>query len=255
MKKLVILCLILSSMISEAWAWGQTGHRVVGFVAQHHLKNSARKKVDRILNYNSLAEVSNWMDDIKSDTAYNHTHDWHWVTIPEGMVYEKTEKNPKGDIIMKLEEIVVALKAGNLPAATEQEYLKYLVHLVGDLHQPLHVGGKNDTGGNAVKVQWFGQPSNLHRVWDSDMIDGKNLSYTELAGFLGQPTRSQIKEWQSLSIRDWAYASQSRAPQVYNIPKDGRLGYKYSYENFDTVQMCLLQAGVHLAGLLNEIYG
>ncbi|HEV7347100.1 S1/P1 nuclease [Telluribacter sp.] len=255
MKKIVSLCLLFPLFMSQAWAWGQTGHRVVGFVAQNHLKNNARKKVNTILNFNSLAEVSNWMDDIKSDTAYNHTHDWHWVTIPEGTMYEQTQKNPKGDLIMKLEEIISALKAGNLDRTTEQQYLKFLVHLIGDLHQPLHVGGKDDTGGNAVKLQWFGQPSNLHRVWDSDMIDGKNLSYTELAGFLGQPSKSQIQEWQSLSVRDWAYASQSRAPQVYNFPKDGRLGYRYSYENFDTVQLCLLQAGVHLAGILNEIYG
>jgi hypothetical protein len=255
MKKIILLCLLLPLGMAQALAWGQTGHRVVGFVAQQYLKKNVNRKINSLLQNNSLAEVSNWMDDIKSDSAYNHTHDWHWVTIPDGKTYEQSAKNPKGDLIMKIEELVTALKAGNLSPATEQEYLKFLVHLVGDLHQPLHVGGRDDTGGNAVRVQWFGQASNLHRVWDSDMIDGKNLSYTELAGFLGNPDKNQVREWQSLSIRDWAYASRSRSPQVYAIPKDGRLGYRYSYENFDTVQLCLLQAGIHLAGLLNEIYG
>jgi len=255
MKKIISLILIVPLFVSQAMAWGQTGHRVVGLVAQEHLNKKAQKKVMQVLQNNSLAEVANWMDDIKSDAAYNHTHDWHWVTIPDGIKYEQTEKNPKGDLLMKIEEIVAALKAHNLSPEKEQENLKYLAHLVGDLHQPLHVGGKDDTGGNAVKLQWFGQPSNLHRVWDSDMIEGKDLSYTELANFLGEPTKAQVKEWQAKTVRDWAYGMMVYRPQVYNLPADNKLSYRYSYDNFNTVQQLLLQGGVRLAGLLNEIYG
>jgi len=255
MKKIISLFLVVPLFISQAMAWGQTGHRVVGLVAQEHLSKKAQKKVIQILHNNSLAEVSNWMDDIKSDAAYNHTHDWHWVTIPDGMKYEETQKNPHGDLLMKIEEIVAALKAHNLSPEKEEENLKYLVHLVGDLHQPLHVGGKDDTGGNAVKLQWFGQNSNLHRVWDSDMIDGKDLSYTELASFVGEPSKAQVKEWQAHTVRDWAYGMMVYRPQVYNLPADNKLSYRYSYENFNTVQQLLLQGGIRLAGLLNEIYG
>ena len=241
--------------ISQAFAWGQTGHRVVGYVAEQYLSKKARKHVQAVLDHNSLAEVSNWMDDIKSDAAYNHTHDWHWVTIPDGMTYEQTPKNPKGDLLMKIEELTAALKGGKLPKEKEQESLKFLVHLVGDLHQPLHVGGKDDTGGNDVKLQWFGQPSNLHRVWDSEIIEGKDLSFTELASFLGQPTKEQLKEWQATTVRDWVYGMMPYRPQVYKLPEDDKLGYRYSYDNFDTVQKLLLQSGIRLAGLLNQIYG
>jgi hypothetical protein len=156
---------------------------------------------------------------------------------------------------MKIEELTIALKSKNLSAVKEQESLKFLIHLIGDLHQPLHVGGKDDSGGNAVKLQWFGQPSNLHRVWDSDMIDGKDLSYTELAGFLGQPSKTQVKAWQTGSARDWAHGMMGFRTQVYNIPQDGKLGYRYSYDNFNTVQQLLLESGIRLAGLLNQIYG
>src|SRR5690606_3483808 len=104
-------------------------------------------------------------------------------------------------------------------------------------------------------LQWFGQNSNLHRVWDSDMIDGKNLSFTELARFVGTPSKDQVKAWQSTGVRYWAYESVDYRDQVYNIPADGRLGYRYSYDNFSTVEQRILQAGVRLAGLLNEIYG
>ena len=255
MKIILSLCLLVLIFSGQALAWGQTGHRVVGLVAQQHLNKKARKAVIRVLQDNSLAEVSNWMDDVKSDANYNHTHDWHWVTIPDNMTYAQTTKNPNGDLIMKIEELVVALKSKKLSIEKEQESLKFLVHLVGDLHQPLHVGGKDDSGGNAVKLQWFGQPTNLHRVWDSDMIEGKDLSFTELAGFLGEPSNTQVKTWQAGSVRDWAHGMMVFRPQVYNIPQDGKLGYRYSYDNFNTVQQLLLESGTRLAGLLNEIYG
>lgn len=255
MKKLVILGLSLVVLNLPARAWGVTGHRVVGLVAQNHLQKSAKRKIARILNCNALAEVANYMDDVKSDTAYNHTHDWHWVTIMPGQTYEQSQKNPKGDIIMKIDELTATLKAGNLTPAQEAEHLKFLVHLVGDLHQPLHVGDRDDQGGNRVRVTWFGQNSNLHRVWDSDMIEGKQLSYSDLAGFVDEPTKAQVKEWQAKSTLEWAAVSQSLLPQAYTIPADSKLSYRYSYENFDTVQTVLMQAGIHLAGILNEIYG
>lgn len=255
MKKFIVCCLISLLLNVPARAWGVTGHRVVGLVAQNHLKKSAKRKISTILQCNSLAEVANFMDDVKSDTAYNHTHDWHWVTIPQGQTYEQSQKNPKGDIIMKIEELTATLKAGNLAPAQEAEHLKFLIHLVGDLHQPLHAGDRDDQGGNRVRVTWFGQNSNLHRVWDSDMIEGKQLSYSDLAGFLNEPSKAQIKQWQAKSTVEWAAVSQSLLPQVYTIPADNKLGYRYSYENFDTVQTVLMQAGIHLAGLLNEIYG
>jgi hypothetical protein len=255
MKTILFLCLLVFVLSGQVFAWGQTGHRVVGLVAEQNLNKKTRKTVLRVLQDKSLAEVSNWMDDIKSDQNYSYANDWHWVTIPDSMTYEQTAKNPKGDLIMKIEELTVALKSKNLSAEKEQEALRFLIHLVGDLHQPLHVGGKDDSGGNDVKVQWFGQPSNLHRVWDSDMIDGKDLSYTELAGFLGKPSKQQIKDWQGSTVRDWAHGMMIYRKQVYNIPEDKKLGYRYSYDNFNTVQKLLLQGGVRLAGLLKEIYG
>lgn len=255
MKKLWILSLLLSLICGQAFGWGQNGHRVVGYVAGQHINKKAAKKINRLLDGNSLAEVSVWMDDIKSDDAFDHTHDWHWVTVPDGLPYEDTEVNPAGDLIMKMEELVSLLKKGGLPEEEEKAYLKFLVHLTGDLHQPLHVGTGEDAGGNRVEVKWFGERSNLHRVWDSEMIDSKDLSFTELAGFLDKPGKTQIKEWQSSSIREWAYENMAYRPRIYDIPENGKLGYEYMYRNFNLVQQRLLQAGIRLAGLLNEIYG
>ncbi|RIJ43163.1 S1/P1 nuclease [Pontibacter oryzae] len=255
MKRIASIFFLSLLLVSHAFAWGQNGHRAVGLVAEQHLSKKAKKKIMKLLEDNTLAEVSVWMDDIKSDHAYDHTHDWHWVTVPDGQTYEQAEKNENGDIIAKIEEITAALKSGKLDKAQETEGLKYLIHLVGDIHQPLHVGGGEDLGGNAVKVQWFYQPSNLHRVWDSDMIDSKSLSFTEIVRFLGEPSKEQLKEWQAAGVRDWAKESISYRQQVYDMPEDKKLSYRYAYDNYDLVEQRLLQAGIRLAGLLNEIYG
>jgi hypothetical protein len=126
--------------------------------------------------------------------------------------------------------------------------------MIGDIHQPLHVGKPGDRGGNDVKVKWAGKDSNLHRVWDSDIIDDTRLSYTELAQSLGKPNAETVKKWQQASVREWAKESMALRPKVYNIG-NGSLGYRYSYVNMPFVRERILKAGVRIAGLLNQIYG
>lgn len=252
MKHLALLFLV-GSISLTAFGWGVTGHRVTGYIAHKYMNKKARKAVEQLLNGKSMAMVSNWMDDVRSDSAYRHMDDWHWVTIPDGMTYEQAPKNPKGDVIMTLERIIAELKSGKLPAAQQAEHLKILIHLVGDIHQPLHVG-RPDRGGNDVRVTWFRTDTNLHTVWDTDMIESTRLSYTELAESLDKPSKAQLQAWQKSTVRDWATESISYRPQIYNYG-NGRLGYEYRYKYFYIVEMRLLQAGVRLAGLLNEIYG
>jgi hypothetical protein len=251
MRKLFFIRLFVSAS-SVAFSWGNTGHRVTGYIANKHLTKKAKAAIQKILGQQSLAMATNWMDEIKSDSTYDYARDWHWVTVNDGETYEQSEKNVNGDLIMTLDRIIKELKSKKLSAKDEAERLKMLIHLVGDIHQPLHVGGP-DGGGNNVKVTWFGQNSNLHRVWDSDMIDGTNLSYTELAESLYQPTVGEIKKMQSTTFRDWAKESIGYRKQIYDYG-NGKLGYNYAYNNLPTVRERLLQAGVRLAGLLNEIY-
>ncbi len=253
MKKLSLLPLFILAS-SLAFGWGPTGHRVTGLVASKYLNKKAQRELKRILNGQSIAMVSTWMDEVRSDSTYDYTSDWHWVTIPDGQTYDQAEKNPKGDVIATLERVIAELKKGNVDPAKETEYVKILIHLVGDIHQPLHVGGGSDRGGNDVKVMWFRVDSNLHRVWDSDMIDDTKLSYTELAESLLEPEAATMKKWQSASIRDWAYESRDMRKEVYDYDRT-RLGYEYSYQKFHLVRMRLLQGGVRLAAILNEIYG
>jgi len=170
------------SVATAGFPWGQTGHRTIGKIASKHLQNRTKRQLAQIMGHESLAIASTWMDEVRSDDSYDYMADWHWVTIPDGKRYEETEKNPNGDIIATLERLIAELKQGHesMPVEKQREYIRIICHLVGDIHQPLHVGTGLDRGGNDAKVTWFwSNETNLHSVWDTRMIEEKKFSYTE----------------------------------------------------------------------------
>jgi len=249
---ILFFCLVASL---PSFGWGKTGHRVVGRIAEQHLTKKARKNLQQILGNESLAMVSDWMDFIRSDPGWDHAGPWHYCTIPDGMTYDQVEIPPEGDLIQTLNRVIQELKTKQFTDKDELTALKLLIHLAGDIHQPLHVGNGQDRGGNDVKLKWFWQNSNLHRVWDSEMIDGELLSYTEWVASINFATKSEIIAWQHAGIEDWAYESMSYRNQIYNLPQNMSINYRYVYDNIDVVRHRLLQAGIRLAGILNDIYG
>jgi len=253
MKKIIIVFAIFASL--NVVGWGVTGHRTIGYIAEQHLSKKAKKQVDRVLKRESLAIVTNWMDEIKSDPSYKHAYTWHYVTIPNGETYESSEKESKGDIVQTIERLVAELKKGGLDAKTESEHVKMLAHLIGDIHQPLHVGNGTDKGANDVKIKYFWKDSNLHRVWDSGMIDGKLLSYTELGNSINTLSKEEVAKIQNSTVRDWANESVALRDACYDIGEKKSINYKYDYKHWPTVQQQLLKAGLRLAATLNDIYG
>ena len=232
--------------------WSKTGHRVVGEIAAGHLSRKANRAVADLLDGRSLAEVSNFGDDIKSDTAYRRFGPWHYVNLARDARYGDTEPNPSGDIVRGIEHCLAVLRDPASPRSERVFYLKFLVHLVGDLHQPMHVGRPDDRGGNDFQVRWFDNGTNLHRVWDSHLIDDFGMSYTELAAALPEPSRGEVRAWQSGSVTDWVHEGQALANRVYDGLEPGeKLQFRYSYMWWDTVETQLLKGGVRLAGLLN----
>jgi hypothetical protein len=257
MKYLLTFILIIASLSFslESKAWGMLGHRVVGEVASKHLNESTKMKIQNILGNQTLAEVSNWMDDIKSDKKYDSLKPWHYVTIPDGLKYNETNINPKGDAIAGIHFVINQLKLEDLDPVLEKEYLMILIHLVGDVHQPLHVGNGSDRGGNDVKVTWFGESSNLHKIWDSEIIDGKQYSYTELTAIINHPTSEELMMWQSNTVEDWAHQCMDFRDGIYEYESGYAWEYKYQYAHWGTLKHQLLKGGVRLAGILNDIYG
>jgi len=252
--KFKITIILMMFLVIKASSWGLTGHRVVGEVAEAYLTKKAKKEVKKILGRESLADVANWMDFIKSEPSYDFMYNWHFVTIPDGKTYATTEKEPKGDIIWAINKSIKELKSDTLTLEEQQHSLKSLVHLVGDIHQPLHVGNGEDKGGNDVKIKYFWQDSNLHRIWDSGMIDGQSLSYSEYVLRINHTNKSLVAKWQTASIDDWAKESMAMRESVYDIDGKKNLTYRYNYEHIAEVDLRLLQAGVRLAGVLNDIF-
>ncbi len=239
----------------HAFGWGLTGHRVIGSIAEDHLSRKAEKKINQILKDESIAMAGNFMDDIRSDPAYRFLDPWHYCTIPDGLTYEEAGTPEQGDIIMAINKLTEELKTKNFTLGDESFTLKLLIHLIGDIHQPLHVGNGNDRGGNEIRVEYFWDDSNLHRVWDSGIIDLQQLSFTEYTKWINHATEKEVSDWQHSDVKDWAMEAVSFRPQVYQIPESKKINYRYNYENIDLVNQRLLQAGIRLAGVLNEIYG
>jgi len=252
--RIIFILLFVVSVSIETFGWGQTGHRTIGLIAEYHLSKKAKKKIRKILKGHSVAMVSTFMDEIRSDSTYDRFAPWHYCTIPEGKTYEEAGIPDEGDIIYAINFFLNELKTKNFTIEDEEFALKCLIHLVSDIHQPLHVGNGNDRGGNDVQVEYFWRSSNLHRVWDTGIIDGQNLSYTEYADWIHHPVNQKIESWQQAGILDWAYESMSYRSMVYDLPDDKKINYQYNYHNIDLLNLRLLQAGIRLAGVLNDIY-
>ncbi|WP_340199286.1 S1/P1 nuclease [Ascidiimonas sp. W6] len=255
MKYLLILFFLVTQLSLGNTMWGKTGHRVVGDVATEYLSGSAKRKIAKILGGQSLAFVSTYADEIKSDARYKSFSPWHYVNFPFDKKYGEEPPSEYGDLIMGIERCIVLLKSNTTSDDDKLFYLKLLIHFIGDLHQPLHVGRGEDKGGNDIQVQWFGRGSNLHRVWDTNMIEEYGMSYEELSENLPVVTRKERKQMQSGSLLDWVYESQSLAQKVYKSANKGeKLSYRYMYDYFGTVRSQLLKGGVRLAKILNDIF-
>lgn len=252
-RRLSAFILVLLALPWPAAAWGPTGHRAVGRIAEHHLTPEAQQGVAAILGPLSLAQVSTWPDDIRSDPSWKQATPWHFLSIDDNETLETTARAADGDILASIQRFEKVLRDPQAERPAKAEALKFLVHLVGDIHQPLHVGRRADRGGNEIIVLWFSQPSNLHSVWDSGMIDNTKLSFTELAEFVDHPTPEEVAAWQSASVADWIKESFDARQQVYDLGKRD-LGYDYAFRQMPLVERRLAQAGVRLAGLLNSIF-
>lgn len=257
----IILAVVFSSLSISAMAWGMIGHRIVGAIAETYLSAKAKKEIQRILGTESLAMASNWGDFIKSDSAYDYLETWHYANLPDGLNFKqlktKLENDTAANAYNKINFLSKELKNKQLPLDKQRMYLRLLIHFVGDIHQPMHTARAEDLGGNRIRVMWFRDSTNLHRLWDEQLIDHQKLSYTEYAKAINYTTQSQRSAWQKQPMTEWFFESYQISRQLYNEIKQPhqRLSYRYAYDHVAILNRQLLKGGVHLAGLLNEIFG
>lgn len=258
MQKVFFLWLIFlpTLLMAEAPNWGKTGHRATAQIATKYLTKKAKKNIDKLLQGKGLALISTYGDDIKSDSSYDQYSIWHYVNIPKGQTYREIKEDLGPNIITALDTIKKGLKDPTTPIEKKQFYLKMLIHLIGDLHQPLHAGRPEDKGGNTIQVFWFGQVSNLHKVWDSDLLDYFKMSYSELAANELPLTPDQIRAIQQGSPEDWLMESVQIADKIYDSAQNGNhLGYDYAYDWMEVAREQLQKGGIRLAKELNDIFG
>lgn len=258
MKYLILVATFLVSSFSIASEedWGRTGHRATGEVAEQYLSKKAKQRINELLDGQSLAFVSTYGDDIKSDPDYRKYGPWHYVNLEKGETeYSKEKANPSGDLVQGIQHSIAVLKDKNASKEEKSFHLKMLVHLMGDLHQPLHAGRGEDKGGNDIQVRWFGSGSNLHRVWDSEMINDFQMSFTELAESTDHLSKTEVRKIASGSVLDWMYESKELSNKVYDSVEIGeKLGYEYMYKWFPVVHDQLQKGGIRLAKVLNDIF-
>ena len=253
---LLSVLFISGSIFANTTEWGPTGHRTTGKIAEDHLKKRVLKKIDKLLDGQSLAFVSTYGDEIKSDKRYNDYFTWHYINMPFDKTYETSVKNPKGDLVTGIDKCIEVLKNENSSKKDKVFHLKMLVHLVGDLHQPMHIGRQEDKGGNTIQVQWFGRGTNLHRVWDTNMIEEWGMSYLELADNADDLSKAEIKAIKEGTVIDWVNEIHQTTKKVYGSVKVGEnLRYQYNYDYFATARKQLQIGGIRLAKILEDIFG
>ncbi|MCP9752886.1 S1/P1 nuclease [Ferruginibacter sp. HRS2-29] len=260
-KKLAFVALFFCFSY-QSNAWGLLGHRITGEITESYLTKKAKKNIAEILGNETVAMSSNWGDLIKSDPAYRYLYPWHYLNLKGGLsetdIYNYLATDTATDAYTKVNFMVAQLK--NRAGLTPSErllYLRFLIHVVGDLHQPMHVAHADDLGGNKVKVMWFNTSTNLHEMWDEKLVEFQQLSYTEYTKAINFTTKDQRKVWQAEPISKWVVDSYAITSRLYDDIKqpDQRLDYKYNFTYLPVVNQQLLKGGVHLAGLLNEIFG
>ncbi|MFC3122461.1 S1/P1 nuclease [Agaribacter flavus] len=254
--KALASALLFCISTQQVMAWGQTGHRVTGKLAENYLSEDAKQWVAEILPNESLAEASTYPDEMRSNPSdfwQKQAGPYHYVTVPKGKKYEETEVPKQGNAVSALESFTQTLKDPNASLEDKQLALRFAIHIIGDLHQPLHAGNGRDRGGNTFIVEFFWEDSNLHRVWDSGLLDRRKLSYTEWSDWLGKKiTENQVKQWtttdplvyieESIAIRDTIYPEGDR-----------KLSWQYLYDHLPTAKKRLQMAGVRIAAYINAL--
>ena len=242
---------------SPAFGWGQTGHRITGAIAQQYLSPLSQAAVAELLPNSSLAEAATYADEMRSDPDefwQKTSPPWHYVTIAKGKSYVEVGAPEQGDALTALNHFTNVLKSKTSTIEEKRLALRFVVHIIGDLHQPLHAGNGTDRGGNDVKVRFFWQNSNLHRVCDSQMLDQRKLSYTEWTDWLtAHITPENIRAWATTDPLVWIEESIKIRDEIY--PTDANnMSYDYLYNHLPTAKQRLQMAGIRLALYLNQTF-
>jgi len=253
----IALAILLSLAPVPAFAWGAQGHEIIAAIALRELSPMARLQTASLLGGDAmLVHDSNWADEIREQRP--QTGRWHYVDIP----LDASGYDPRRDcrasacVVAQIENDRRVLGDARAPRQARIEALRFLIHFVGDIHQPLHAVDNNDKGGNAVRVYLPGMRTNLHRVWDAEVVAALGPNADAIAGSIDHAvTPAQRKSWQAGTPADWAAESHRIArDEIYPAARGRhtmRLPTGYPRAESAVTRQQLARAGVRLAWILN----
>jgi hypothetical protein len=232
-------------------AFGVLGHQLVAHIAEQQLSQSAKQQIGILLDQQNLVDVATWADQIRKDSAWHYTAPWHYINLAKGQNLSFAKRNPQGDVLSQLNYFEGQLANHSLNKQTRSQALKFYIHLLADLHQPLHVAYAEDRGGNLRQVTWYGKPSNLHRVWDSQLLD---TAAKPLPSYALQLMRDYPLNQQQLGhdYQQWFLQTRQLVPMVYDYSSE-HLGEAYAQSKRPLIEQQLALAGYRLASKLNQI--
>ena len=265
----IIACLVMFS--SAALPFGADGHRIIAKIAENHLSDKTAQAVDEITASEDLGKISLWPDRIRHLSGWKQSKYWHYINIDDNEQLSNFPRDEDGDVISALEHFYTELQNPQLNSKQRREALAFFSHFVGDIHQPLHVGRRDDRGGNNISVKWLdsSKSANLHQVWDRLMTDTENKSPAQYSRSLdslspsslslNSESQTQLDQWQHCDFWAWAQESKALRSQVYDLgtkTPNKRLPINNAYvqRNKPVIEQRLLMAGVRLAGCLNDIF-
>lgn len=247
----VTFILLFSSMCQPAMAWGKKGHELVAEIAFQFLNDSTKQKVKKYLGNLSIEEAANWMDDERSNTYYNYMRTWHYLDIDKGTIYTPSSER---NILTVLHSAIVDLRGYQTNNKKDiKRDLLLIFHLIGDLHQPLHTGYSIDKGGNTVEITSSSVSGNLHSVWDTQIIDAKNITLDSCMALYATLDSNEVTETKKINEMKWMYQSRSLLDTVYSF-QNNFLDQSYIDNNALIIKKQLVIAGIRLAALLNEVF-
>jgi hypothetical protein len=248
MRKLTAL-IALSILPCQFFGWGAKGHRIVGDIAEAHLSPAAKAGVQSLLGADTLASISTWADEVRRNRP--ETYNWHFVDIPaDAKGYDAARDcrpSAKGDcVIAELERARIVLADRNNRKDERVEALKFLVHFVGDIHQPMHGIGEA-RGGNDIHVVEFGSSQ-----WDSGLIEHTGRSEADYVSYLEHLIQEKHLT-ASGNLVDWANESHELARGAW-LSDGGSVDEKYYAKQITVVDERLASAGLRLAAVLNKVF-
>jgi hypothetical protein len=252
-----LLTFVLLALPSPALAWGAEGHEIVAAIAAHELTPVARAQAAHLLGGEAmLVLASNWADEIRDQRQ--GTGRWHFVDIPLAApgYHPRRDCPDRACVVAQIENDMHILGNRRLNDSTRAEALRFLIHFVADVHQPLHAEDNGDRGGNQVRVEIGRKRSNLHHVWDQDVVEALGPNAGAVAADIERGiSPAQRKAWAAGTPATWANESHAIARDVIYPPLRGRQSLRlprdYAWRQAPLTRMLLAKAGLRVAFMIN----